>query len=59
MTEKDKSTLLFLLNNAIDEVKTRPSLAEPLITAHNVVKEIMSDEELDHRAFNYEPEYQQ
>jgi len=59
MTEIEKNILLSLLNKVIDEVKTRPSLADSLVSAHDTISNIMSEEELDHRAFNYEPEYQQ
>ena len=59
MTENEKNILLSLLNKVIDEVKTRPSLADSLVAAHNTISNIMSEEELDHRAFNYEPEYAQ
>jgi len=59
MTETQKSQLLYLLDIVIDEVKTRPSIVDPIITAHNVIKDIMSEEEIDHRAAHYEPEYAQ
>jgi len=59
MTEKQKNELLYLLDIIIDEVKNRPSIVEPIIIAHNTIKDIMSEEEIDHRAGSYEPEYQQ
>jgi len=59
MTEKQKNELLYLLDIIIDEVKNRPSIVEPIIIAHNTIKDIMSEEEIDHRAGSYEPEYPQ
>jgi len=59
MTEKDKIQLLHLLNIALNHVKYRPSLANTIANAHNVIKDIMSVEEIDHRSGTYEPEYQQ